>query len=107
MNTLELILAACGGAALAIFYFVGLWWTIRCLPQSRHPIATYFASLVARLAVTLFALGLLIVSTSWQTIAAGLCGFMLVRLLLVHTLGSEPAVVCEADPHAIDAGSLE
>ncbi|MCA9140001.1 MAG: ATP synthase subunit I [Planctomycetales bacterium] len=110
MSVADLTLAAAVGGILAILYFVGLWWTIRYLPKTRHPLAMYFTSLVARLSVTLLAFWLLIASFPWQSVASCLCGFMIGRMLLVHftcgeqTSSDKPFAGNEADRAAIEVG---
>jgi len=41
------------GASLGLFYFGGLWLTLRSLPESRHPALWVLGSFVGRLAVAL------------------------------------------------------
>lgn len=89
LSPIELIGAACFGGLLAIVYFGGLWWTIRQLSTSQHPIATYFGSLFARLTVALLGFFVLAAYCPWQALAACIVGFMVARLMLVHFLGSQ------------------
>ena len=47
------LLAALGGWLLGLFYFAGLWFTLRRLPGHPHPALWVAGSFVLRLAVSL------------------------------------------------------
>lgn len=72
------------GLALGSSYFVALWATVRRLPQLRHPAVWMALSLLARLAVVLGALVLVVRSGGGPGLAAALAGFVLARTVLVR-----------------------
>jgi len=47
------LLAALSGAVLGLFYFAGLWFTLRRLPRHPHPALWVAGSFILRLAVSL------------------------------------------------------
>lgn len=79
------------GVLLGAVYFVGLWWTVRSLPEVRHPWFTYFGSLAVRLLVVLAGFYLLLTFYHWQALAVGLLGFIGVRVLLVRFIARSTA----------------
>ena len=52
-DTLVLVLAGIAGGALCIFFFGGLWWTVRKTLASGRPALWVFGSLLLRMGVTL------------------------------------------------------
>ncbi len=74
------------GAALGIFYFGGLWLTLRHLRSSRQPALLTLGSFLARSLVCL--LGFYLVSGSGlEVLILGIVGFILVKVLLISRLG--------------------
>ncbi|HRY16699.1 MAG TPA: ATP synthase subunit I, partial [Candidatus Competibacteraceae bacterium] len=47
------LLAALSGAVLGLFYFAGLWFTLRQLPGHPHPALWVAGSFILRLAISL------------------------------------------------------
>lgn len=78
-----LILAAAflAGMALGLFYFEGLWLTVRRLSSHPRPSLLMFESLVVRLAVALTGF-YLVMDGSWERLAACLAGFFIMRALV-------------------------
>lgn len=95
MNTMndviQFVTAFIAGVLLGSVYFVGLWWTVRKLPQVRHPLFTYFGSLAVRLLVVLGGFYLLLTFYHWQALAVSLLGFIGVRVLLVRFIARSTA----------------
>lgn len=60
MLPLMLILGALFGILLGNIYFVGLWLTVRKLPQVRAPMLLAMGSFISRLAIVLVGLSLLL-----------------------------------------------
>jgi F1F0 ATPase subunit 2 len=85
----ELSLLALGlvfGAVLGIFYFGGLWLTLRHLPNSRQPALLTLGSFLGRSLVCLF--GFYLVSSSGLGVLIfGVVGFILAKVLLISRLG--------------------
>ncbi len=80
-----LLLGLFWGAALGLFFFGGLWLTIRALPHSRRPHLLWSCSLALRLAF--FLAGVLPLLRTGATACLGaLAGVLLVRLVLTRQL---------------------
>ncbi len=74
------------GAVLGIFYFGGLWLTLRHLPGSRQPALLAFCSFLGRSLACL--LGFYLVSGSGlEVLILGIMGFILAKVLLISRLG--------------------
>jgi F1F0 ATPase subunit 2 len=84
------VLSLIAGAALGLFYFGGLWLTIRRLPESRRPAALALASFVGRTALTVAGFYLLM-DGQWPRLALGLAGFLGARTVLVSRAKRELA----------------
>jgi F1F0 ATPase subunit 2 len=87
-----LLVAFFVGMGAGLFYFGGLWWTVRRLPTARQPAFLTFGSFLLRTGVSLvafyFASG-----GHWERILASLLGFMIMRGFLVRRMRSSPAKV--------------
>lgn len=92
-NTIVDLFAVASGSVLAIFYFGGLWWTVRRLATTSHPAAIYFGSLLVRLALVMTIFFIVIAYTGWISLIALLVGFLSTRLVLFRILGREPVPV--------------
>jgi F1F0 ATPase subunit 2 len=81
------LLAAVGGALLGLFYYAGLWFTLRRLPEQAHPALWVFGSFTLRLAVSMtgfyFILG---PDRSLPRLGVALLTFILARVLLIRRL---------------------
>lgn len=78
-ETMTLGLAGAAGLILGVFFFGGLWWTVRRSLASRHPAAWVFGSALLRMGVSLA--GFYVVSGGrFQPLLACLAGFLLARL---------------------------
>lgn len=71
------------GLVLGIFYFGGLWLTIRRLPETRRPALLALGSLGGRLGVTLLVV-YLVTGGHWAKIGVCLLGFFVMRTILVQ-----------------------
>ena len=97
MNELfTLMLSLAAGVALGVFYFGGLWLTLRQLPVSSQPVFLTVGSFFGRTAFSLFGFYLVIRGGRWELLVACLLGFMLAKLALVNSLrprqrGKEPS----------------
>jgi F1F0 ATPase subunit 2 len=71
------------GALLGIFFFGGLWWTIRKGLASRSPALWFLGSIVIRTAVVVA--GFYFVSGgAWDRILACLLGFIVARFVIIR-----------------------
>jgi F1F0 ATPase subunit 2 len=74
------------GIGLGLFFYGGLWWTVRRLPEVDGPgrIALLtIASFVVRTGVVLVGL-YLVMDGRWQRLVAAVVGFIIARMVLVH-----------------------
>ncbi|MRR56520.1 MAG: ATP synthase subunit I [Deltaproteobacteria bacterium] len=83
---IRLSLAAVAGLALGLFYFGGLWLTVRKIPRSGNPGILILGSFVVRLLVTLCGM-YLVMDGKWELLVACLAGFLLMRIVLTRKLG--------------------
>ncbi len=83
IELLKLAAAVFSGALLGVFFFGGLWWTVRRGVVSPQPGLFFLGSLLLRtLAV---AAGFYFISRGdWRKLAASLAGFLLARVLVGH-----------------------
>jgi F1F0 ATPase subunit 2 len=85
---MTLVLAGAAGAGLGIFYFGGLWLTVRRLPNSGRPALLFLGSFAGR--TTLALLGFyLVMDGRWERMLACLAGFIVVRQFLISRLRPE------------------
>jgi F1F0 ATPase subunit 2 len=91
---LRYLLAFVAGVGLGLFYFGGLWWTVRRIPAVRHPALLSLGSLFARLVV---AVGGLYIATGghWVRLLVSLLAFVLTRKALIRRWGPQ-----RGDPRA-------
>jgi F1F0 ATPase subunit 2 len=74
-------LCVLAGIGLGMLFYGGLWFTVRALPRSDHPVALAFASFSARTVVVLTGF-VLVTAHHWQNAVLCLLGFVLARILL-------------------------
>lgn len=87
---LPLMLATIAGVGLGLFYFGGLWLTIRQLPMCSRPAPLVVGSFVGRTAAVLAGF-YLVMDGRGERIVACLAGFIMARFLLVSRLRPERA----------------
>lgn len=74
------------GLILGIFFFGGLWWTVRKSLSAPQPALWFLLSLVTRTGLTLT--GFYLVSAGdWQRLLVSLCGFTVARFLVLRVAG--------------------
>lgn len=79
----DLALSFMGGICIGLFYFGGLWWTVRRLPDAKSAGLWMSASFLVRTVVSLAGFyG--IMGGEWQRLLAALLGFVAVRLAVVN-----------------------
>ena len=84
-DAVVLALACAAGIGLGVLYFGGLWLTVRRLPAARHPALMSLASFLARTAVTVVGI-FLVMGDRWERAAACLAGLLVARMILVRRL---------------------
>ena len=81
------LVAAAAGAALGLFYYAGLWLTVRRLPRSTYPGLWVFASFTVRLLVSMCGFYLILgPDRSLPRLGVALLAFVAVRVLLIRRL---------------------
>ncbi|RQW90091.1 MAG: ATP synthase subunit I [Geobacter sp.] len=86
-SAINLLLTVLAGVALGLFYFGGLWLTVRKIAVTARPGFLMFGSFVVRLLVTLCGF-YFVMDDSWELLVACLAGFLLMRIVLTRLLGS-------------------
>jgi len=79
----NLLLAVLAGLALGLFYFGGLWLTVRRIACGKRPALLMLSSFVVRLLVTLCGF-YLVMDGSWERLLACLAGFLVMRFVLTR-----------------------
>jgi F1F0 ATPase subunit 2 len=80
IDTLDGFLALLTGAILGVFYFAGLWWTVRQLGSSQYVALLFMFSMLFRTSTVIVGF-YFILGDNWLRLIAGLVGFIFVRLL--------------------------
>lgn len=78
---LALILAFIAGFALGVWFYGGLWITVRRIVTTPHPMALVLGSFIARSSITLAGF-VLVANGRWQNAAACLVGFAVARVVV-------------------------
>lgn len=76
--------ALLSGAFLGVFFFGGLWWTIRIGVRSAAPALWFMGSLLLRTSVAVGGI-YLISHEDWRQLIACLLGFLLARVCVVRS----------------------
>ena len=90
-ETLSLLFAGFVGILLGLFFFGGLWWTVRQGLGSKYAALWFMGSMLLRTSVVV--LGFYVVlGDDWRRLLAGLLGFVIARLCVTWlTRGVEPS----------------
>ncbi|MBE3036365.1 MAG: ATP synthase subunit I [Candidatus Atribacteria bacterium] len=75
------------GLGLGLFYFGGLWLTIKNMNQARSPIILTLGSYILRIAAVIFVLIYIARQGDWGNILILLMGFMVSRIFLSRMIG--------------------
>ena len=94
IETLAAVAALMTGVLIGIFFFGGLWWTVRRSLFSKSPAVWFLGSLAVRTAFTLGAFYALLRWTDWRSLVAALAGFMGGRYLVAWQT-RQPAEVAD------------
>ena len=76
-----LILPLLAGVLLGMFFFGGLWWTIRRGVSSKQPAVLFFFSLLLRTGIALAGF-YFVARGDWRRVLTCLLGFILARILV-------------------------
>ena len=101
-EVLGLVAPWLGGVGLGIFFFGGLWWTVRRGIRSRYAAVWFTGSLLLRAGVTLAGI-YWFTAGRWEKLLACVLGFIIARVLVTRFAGpplapAHPAA--EEDVHA-------
>ena len=77
------------GVAVGLFYFGGLWWTVRRIPASRRPGLLVLGSFWVRTGVGAAAL-IPLAKAGWPPLVAALAGILSVRIAAVRLCAPRP-----------------
>ncbi len=87
MNEFSILaLSLVTGIALGVFYFGGLWLTLKRLPYTQQPVLLTVGSFFGRTAVCLSCFYLVIRITHLEGLLLSLAGFISMKLVLVRSL---------------------
>lgn len=97
-SMLELLLAGTAGVVLGLFFFGGLWWTLRRAFDSPRPALWVGGSLLLRMACA--AAGFIVVSAGdWRGLLSCVIGFSAARWLVVRLTARHAAPSSRASRH--------
>lgn len=77
------------GGLIGVFYFGGLWLTVKRIPTSGNPHLLLVSSFLLRMATALAAFYALI-PWGWQALVAALLGLLISRQVLTRVNGRKP-----------------
>ena len=84
-----LILSLVAGILLGIFYFGGLWLTVKNLPPSRNPYVLTLGSFFGRTVISLIGFYIVARGGHWERLLVCLAGFISMKIFLVYRLRPE------------------
>lgn len=82
-EVLLLLVALLEGALLGLFFFAGLWWTVRKLASSKHVALLFLSSMLLRTGIVVLGF-YFILGDNWQRLLAGLLGFIIARIIITR-----------------------
>jgi F1F0 ATPase subunit 2 len=80
---LYLLIALLEGVLLGVFFFGGLWWTVRKLSSAKHVALLFLGSMVLRTGIVVLGF-YFIIGDNWQHLIAGLLGFVIARMVITR-----------------------
>ncbi len=93
IQVLALAMAFTAGLGLGLFYFGGLWLTVRRLPTAKHPFRLMLGSFFLRLGISLVGFYLIISGSlgvpGLAPLLACVLGFLLLRSFVIRSLQSQ------------------
>jgi len=90
-ESIFMILSLASGILFGLFYFGGLWLTLKHIPDSKQPALLTAFSFLGRSLVCLFGF-YLISGNGLEAIAFSLAGFMLSKFVLIRRLNPHTRV---------------
>jgi len=80
---LFLVFALFVGALLGVFFFAGLWWTVRKIESTKHVALLLLGSMLLRTCIVILGF-YFILGDNWQRLVAGLLGFVSARIIVTR-----------------------
>ena len=80
-----LVLSFLLGLLMSLFFFGGLWLTLKRMPESRSPGLLVFLSFIGRTAVVLLVIYLLL-RYHWDRLLVFVAGFLVMRTIMVRRI---------------------
>ena len=80
---LSLVFSLLAGALLGVFFFAGLWWTVRKIESSKNVALLFLGSMLLRTSVVILGF-YFILGDNWQRLLAGLLGFVIARIIVTR-----------------------
>lgn len=80
---MSLVFALFAGALLGVFFFAGLWWTVRKLESTRQVALLFLGSMLLRTSVVILGF-YFILGDNWQRLLVGLLGFIIARIIVTR-----------------------
>ncbi len=77
-----MVIAFVGGVVLGVFFFGGLYWTVRQFERARNPALLMIASLVVRMLILLIGFYYLM-DGDYRNLLTALVGLLLVRFVMI------------------------
>lgn len=68
------------GLLIGVFFFGGLWWTIKMGMRSKYPAIWFIASFVIRFGTSLTVFFLMVSDNRWERLLVCLAGFVIARI---------------------------
>lgn len=98
---LSLAAALIAGVILGVFFFGGLWWTVRKGMASERVALWFVGSMLIRTSVVLLGF-YFILGDDWRRVVAGLIGFIFARILVTRLTRSpaQPNPLAQGAGHA-------
>jgi F1F0 ATPase subunit 2 len=94
MNELFIMISSLAiGVVLGIFYFGGLWLTLKNLPSSGNPYFLTLGSFFGRTVISLFGFYLVARGGHWEQLLVCLFGFILMKIFMVRHLRPDKKAV--------------
>lgn len=79
----SLLFALLTGGLFGVFFFAGLWWTVRKMESSKQVALLFLGSMLLRTAVVIIGF-YFILSDNWQHLLVGLLGFIIARIIITR-----------------------
>ncbi len=98
---LNLAAALIAGIMLGVFYFGGLWWTVRKGMASERVALWFVGSMLLRTSVALLGF-YFVLGDDWRRLVAGLLGFIIARIIVTRLTRSvaQPNPLAQGTNHA-------